>query len=218
MKKLWRVGLVLAGTLAFTGPAHAFLFDGFGDDQGPVTDSTVDGSSVSSGPMPINDTDLSSAERTLEAELTSESGAPGDVEAETLDGFFAHRQTSGEVGYTKTSYTFDPVSFNDPLNLAINIVNNDEGGSVDFTLEDADGGSDTQTATLSPDETGSLLFTFSGLNVDLSQVNAGSFQVNGNSSLDLEAQFIEVPVPGVVGLLGLGLVGMAATVQRRARG
>ena len=215
MKKLSTMGLALAGTLAFTSPAHAFLFDGFGDDQGPVTDETAGDGGESSTPMAITDTDLVGAERTLEANLTGESGASGDISTEVIDSFFSHTQSSGEEGYTNVSYTFDATSFGDPLNLALNVTNNDQGGSIDFTLEDAVGGTDTQTIALSEDETGNFLFSFSGMDVDLSQVNAANLQVWGNASLDLEADFIEVPAPGVLGLLGIGLAGIAFVARRR---
>jgi len=217
MKKSWTLSIALAAGLVLTAPAHAFLFDGFGDDQGPAID---DDSSMATndtvGPMAITDTDLVNATREIEANLTSDDGG---LTTQLIAGIagdrFEHDQTDGESGYSEVRWFFDPTSFNDPLNLLVNIRSNDEGGVVDFTLADGSGGSQTVTEVLADGFTGGQMFTFNFAGVDMNDIQSGTLRVTGNNSLDMSLEFIEVPAPGVLGLLGLGLAGLAFVARRR---
>ncbi len=40
-------------------------------------------------------------------------------------------------------------------------------------------------------------------------------QITGATSLDRNPDFVEVPAPGVLGLLGIGLAGIAFVARRR---
>jgi len=217
MKKSWTLSIALAAGLVLTAPAHAFLFDGFGDDQGPAED-TNPGMGVSDmvGPMAITDTDLVNATREIEANLTGDDGGSSvELTAGVGGNRYEHNQTDGEFGYSEIRWFFDSTSFNDPLNLLVDIRSNDTGGMVDFTLADGSGGDQTVTEMLAPGFTGGQMFTFDFTGVDMTDIQAGTLRITGNNSLDMSLEFIEVPAPGVLGLLGLGLAGLAFVARRR---
>lgn len=218
MNKFWLLGTALAGSLVLTAPAHAFLFDGFGDDQGPVADETADATGESTGSMPITDTDLTNAQRTITAFLdsTDGTGSRNQVTAGTGGGVYDHSQTDGETGHSEILWSFDSQSLDDPITLVVDVRSIDLTASLEFTLEDGSG--NTSTDTVAVTGTGSQLFSFSSFDgIDMTDVTGASLLVDGSGtpSLDMSLNFIEVPAPGVLGLLGIGLAALGFSVRRR---
>lgn len=220
MNKFLKSGVTLAialvGSLALTSPAHAFLLDGFGDDQGSVT---ADGSSTD-GPMTISDTDFENAERTLTVERESGSN---DVEMRVGDGQLQYSQGTQTFGEGTVDWeSFTPVSFGSTANMLISIIEADNAlGGVTLTLRSG-GSEESVTADLPQVTFGSgpetLLVSLGGFSESLlASVDSASLMIDGRevSSLDASIDFIEVPAPGVLGLLGIGLAGIAFVARRR---
>lgn len=222
MKRFLKSGLTLAvamaGSLALTSPAHAnLLLDGFGDEQpigGSVTDSTTGDGPESSGTIQIFDTDFTNVFRTITAEMTTDTGGSANVTAQVIDGIYEHTQTAGENGYTQIDWTFDSSVFSDPVELLTQVTFIDQTAELFFTLRDGSGAESTQSALVMTE--GASIHKFDGFSgLDLSDIVSASLEINGDASLDMNLDFIEVPAPGVLGLLGIGLAGIAFAARRR---
>ncbi len=219
MKKLWLLGAALVGSMVLTSPAHAFLLDGFGDDQAEI-EATATSSPASSGFTAISDTDLTNAKRSLT--VTQEGGPDdegGSVTANVSRGAYNYSQDVLTWGTGTVDWTFDDQELTSPILLAVNILQADNpNGELTMTLSGT-AGSYSQTLSLpevDPSAPQSLLFDIGGF-ADGTAFNAASLYIDGtnSSALDVSVDFIEVPAPGVLGLLGIGLGGLAFAARRR---
>lgn len=221
MKKFWTLAIALLGSLALTAPAQAnLLLDGFGDDQGPVVDDTLDGTGESDGPIPITDTDFSNVTRTITAFLDTSGGfgSSSQVAAGAGGGVYDHSQTDGDAGHSEVIWAFDSTTLADPITIIASIRSIDLTASLEFTLEDGSGATDTKTVTVNAP--GSQIYQFGSFDgLDMTDITGASLLVDGSEtdSLDMSLDFVEVPTPGILGLLGIGLAGLAVFSRRRGK-
>lgn len=220
MKKFWTLAIALLGSLALTTPAQALLLDGFGDDQGPVVDDTVDATGESDGPISVTDTDFSNVTRTITAFLDGSDGvgSSNQIEAGTGGGVYDHSQTDGETGHSLIDWAFDSTTLNDPITIIANVRSIDLTASLEFTLEDGSGATATETVAVS--SPGNQLYQFGSFDgLDMTDITGASLLVDGSgtTSLDMSLDFVEVPAPGILGLLGIGLAGLAVFSRRRRK-
>lgn len=216
MKKTLALLVALVGSIGLTAPAHAFLIDGFGDAQ------AVDTSFVSSNTFsPLTDTDFTNASR----DYTVTTGGIGDVTMNSSGGTLQYSQESQTTGTGLVEwYNFGTETFTGPIQILVSVVFSDnidlDSGTVGdaamtlFMSNGVTGVSDTLAIpfTSSGD---SILFTLSP--TDLAGVNYVSMFIDGSTqaALDLTIDFIETPAPGVLGLIGLGLLALGFTTRRR---
>jgi hypothetical protein len=150
--------------------------------------------------------------------LTEAGGASSEVSALVNNGFFAHSQESGNKGWTRVDWVFDAAtSFDDPLNILVDVFAIDQSADLTFTLKDGDNATASDTITVS--STGSALFGFTGSSgVDLTDIVSASLYIDGTSTaaLDLTLGFIEVSEPGALALVGLGLAGLGFRKKKAA--
>lgn len=223
MNKFLKSGLTLAvamaGSLTLTSPAYAnLLLDGFGDPQpigSSLVDDTDDGVAETSGPVQIFDTDFTNVWRTLTAELTGTGGGSSEVTAQTIDGVYEHTQSAGEDGYTRIDWEFDSSTVNDPVNILTDVSFIDTSADLSFALTDGDDNSASKTEAVTSDGVAVHQFgSFDG--IDMTDITAASLEISGATSLDMNLDFVEVPAPGILGLMGLGLAGVGFFARGRS--
>jgi hypothetical protein len=198
------------------------LIDGFGDDQGPITDNTI-GGIVNSTAMTVTDTDLSHNVRRIRVTRTGgDAGPTGEISVDVSDGSYNHSQDSRVSGSSAAQWTFDSTDFSGALNLLVNVLFADRAGAfIDFRLVDSSGTGFTQTVTLDPTETGYTLLVplMSFAAIDLTDVVFARMIVDGTQvqALDVSIDLVDAPIPApaTVGLLGLGLIGMVGMRWKR---
>lgn len=226
------LGIVATATLfASASQAAIIAIDDFSTPSIAVIDPQDDGIPVTSGPQAIvvNGNALT---RTITVNLLS-AVPPQDAKAQALDGLFDIALGSQDDAVVTLTYNVDALQGDfatyqsisslsllveilgaDGTNKSLNaIMNGDDLGT--FSLPDQVTSANPRTLRfdLSPntDVNGNLEFRFNGNpGYDLSFALIG-FEVFG----DLEQT--PIPEPGVLGLLGLGVLGVAAAGGRRRR-
>ena len=221
MKRLFTGIVLLAGSLAIM-PAHAFLLDGFGDAQDGILDNQDDGTAVTSGDINVSDTDFTSVKRTLTVERTGGAATEGSddvgtVSAAVAGGWYQYSQDTQTRGTGAVDWTFGPEMFGSPINLLLSVIEADRpGAEVKLELTNADGTFSDSMVLPEVNSAQDFLFTVSGFDTSKPFTSA-RLSVNGEtiSALDVTVDFIEIPAPGVLGLLGIGLAGLAFAARRK---
>lgn len=220
----------VAGVLALgmATSANATLLDGFGDSQGPITDSVIDGTPVFDGPVVVTDTDIAAGVQRTIAVLTTASFDPlaSNVSAIVTNGFYVHNQDAGSSGLSSASWVYgSPVDFSLDIALSIEVLFSDLGGLLTFELFDDNLNSDLQTVVLPqvsdpnfPQIVNVPLGSFAG--VDLTSIIAASMVIDGTqtAALDVIVDIVQtstIPEPTSLALLGLTLVGFGVALKRR---
>lgn len=233
MKKLNALAIALLASLAFTAPAHATLIDGFGDNQAEIEATAddpgtpIDESTASSGNVAVTDTDLTGVLRSLTVTQAGSSNVGlnpdgGSVTAKVASGLYQYSQDTLTFGTGTIDWTFDSQPLSSPVAIVLSLIEADNDlGTVTFTLNGGPSGPVSQTLSLpevdpSVDPAQALVFNIGGF-PDGEAFTSASLFIDGSeaSALDLTVDFVRVPAPGVLGLLGIGLVGLGIGGRRR---
>lgn len=220
MNKRFGIFGALAAVALFFATASAqatILIDGFGDDQGPlVADQNT--TLVTDTLTNLTDTSLTNLDRTITAEYFGNNLlGVGSVSTAVSNGYFSHSQTAGTAATSLTEWVFDSVDLSGGVAILVHVISADlTGASLTLTLSDGTSSADQIVAIPEvvfpgPGEILTIaLSSFGG--VDLTSITSASMFIDGRNraDLDLIVDFIAVPEPGVLALLGLGLLGMGA--------
>lgn len=236
MKKTFAFLVALVVSVGLTAPAHAFLVDGFGDPTGALEKASLNNATgtATGDTQLISDTDFLAADRTLEVSNPTVGGSV-DLEVNAIDpGFLAYASdlapnSTGTVDWLVNApeggVTADLLG---PIRILVEIINSDVpdglANAPEITFELSNGVA-TQSATAELPEViqgtmGSPQSFILDLMPagDLTNVNSARLFIETNDAfdLDLRIDFIEsVPAPGVIGLIGLGLLGLGIVTSRR---
>lgn len=227
-RTLLPLGVAVAGTFIAAAPAHAFLIDGFGDDQASIQADGPSGNNpvtVTSSSEPITDTDFDNALRTLMVERT---GGGGNVDMRVDEDKLFYSQGSGTFGRGMVDWTdFAPVAFSGNAHVLVSVLEADlAAGGLEITLGSSSAGLEESIVAALPqvtfgDDPETVSLSLAGFSPALlASVDYAQLEIDGRSvsSLDVTIDYVEIPAPGVLGLLGLGLAGLAFTVRRRRSG
>ena len=232
MKKTWILGMSIVSGLALTAPAQAtLLFDGFSDpEEGRQEAKARSGETVQADEIAISDTDLTNAQRGLEIENLENSG--GDATIRVMNGALSHSQDAQTFARSWTTWTFDEMDFSTPLRLVFAINQSEDATPFTFTLFDGGGTSDENEVASdggiidevedvgSGDPVMQSFNLFSDLDL-LEGITGARLEIDGTrtSALDvsLDSVSADVPAPGALGLLGVGLLGLGLATRLRKR-
>ena len=205
--------------------AAVILIDGFGDAQGPLTVNSGSTSATSLDTV-VTDTDLTGVERDLILDFVTDNGFAGDATLEVVssgsNSFLRFANDPGVESTATINWTFDTTDLTSTTDLVFEILTNDvAGGSFSFTLLDATDTIVSSGAVLLPVVNfGSPLSLSFGLNSALlTSVDELTLIIDttGTANIDLAIDFVQaVSEPGLIGLLGLGLVGLGVAARRRS--
>jgi len=235
--------LVVAAGLGFTSTGHALVIDNFNSNSGAVTQSfgsPAPGSTFVSGLV----ADVLGGGRALLLDnIWSDNGTPGNTGDDflsndagassrinqTVVGALTHNLESGTARADLT-VTWDAngaglggldltADGSDALQLDILAV---DQGDVDLILEISTS-TGIGSKALTNIGVGQHSFFFTDLvgTFDLASVNSISLKVEAQNASDLTLDLLQtrqglVPAPGVLSLLGIGLIGLAGLRQRKA--
>ncbi|QIT56574.1 PEP-CTERM sorting domain-containing protein [Aquisalimonas sp. 2447] len=234
MKKTWILGMSIVSGLALTAPAQAtLLFDGFSDPEEDRQEATASlGETVQSDEIAISDTDLTNAQRGLEIKNLENSGGDATIRVMngSMNGSLSHSQDAQTFARSWTTWTFDEMDFSTPLRLVFAINQSEDATPFTFTLFN-DGGTSTEVASDGGmiDEVADVgggdpvrqsFNLFSDLDL-LEGITGARLEIDGTktSALDvsLDSVSADVPAPGALGLLGVGLLGLGLATRLRKR-
>lgn len=218
--------------------AHAFLLDGFGDDQatsqaegdGIANGGTCanPGCTATDGPMAITDTDLTNATRTLTIVMTDDNGGTAHADVEVLTDLsgsrLTHSQDDGVEATTTVDWAFAAEDFSvlTSMSLVVDVISADVPlATIAFTLCN---GGDCYTITSAALGTGAQSVSFDlatyciAANIaDCTGIDSAQLVIDGSvDSLDMSIDFVgTVPEPATLALFGFGLLGFGVLFRRR---
>lgn len=211
--------LFLASTSAH---AATILIDDFATPQGPVTDSTADGSAVTSAPMMIT-VGGNTISRTLMINLIS-TVPPEEAEAEVASGLFDLNLGTGDDAEARLIYNVDALSddfaaLGELSNLALLVEVIAADGTMK-TIEAILNGTTIGVFNLPDLITTPTMLTFD-LDESIAVGGTLEFVFNGSPGYDVALRVLgfeatAVPAPAALGLFGLGLAAVGFARTRRS--
>lgn len=209
-------GVCAAAAMLFAAPAHAILIDNF--DSGDDSVSTIGADSTTA----TNPGDAIGNQRRIGLSAGG-GGSVIDVSGGTLTLGSATAPTTGFVGWDSLGGV-DLTDGGSSIGILTEILNIDVGDvSLGFSVTGTTAG-DSASLTLNNLPVGLAFFDFAlftGTNPLAALQSADSILltiVGSTNTSDLEIDFVDtrdVPEPGALGLMGLGLAGLGFAVRRR---
>lgn len=224
MRLRYAAAALCLGTLMYAVPSSAgqFVIDDFNTSTlYSALDNTPGNGPVSTNATPITAGNVvwgaagggAGATRVIEADL----GVGDDVAARICNNCQEGEHVSGNnsIGNTSFIYTGNAIDISGFHSLMLRYDADLAGGIVQFTFDDAFANmASISTAALAAGVTNIMLALPVG--VDYSQLTSARIDIFGVQELDVGIDdFKVVPEPGMLGLFGLGLLGIAVAARRR---